>query len=630
MAHELNLSDIRRALLDRYRRGELVEGISSAILRKGNEGTGPLSLSQEQLWIHSRIASDLPLYNEPVTVTRQGPLNIAVLQRSFTEIVRRHEAWRTTFDSGHGVPLQTVHPPPDVQFHVADLRGWPSQDREAEALRLATADARRAFDLTRGPLVRPLLVRMADDEHRLYLSLHQIIFDGVSMYTVFLPELTSLYEAFAKGQTSPLSPLSIQYGDFAEWQRQSAQAAVLPVQLAYWKKQLQDAPAVLELSTDRARPPTQSFRGAQRTFAFSPSLTHSLRALSQAEGVTLFVTLLSGFKALLFRYTGQDDIVVGTVTTTRKRTELQSLLGFFLNTLALRTSLAGDPTFRELLRRVREVTLDALCHADVPIHHVVQAVQPNRDPSRNPLFQVMFVLEPPLPPPPIGWNLTQMDVDTGISRVDLYFELDERREGLIGRIRYNTDLFDAASIDVMQQHFEALLNSVVARPEERISRLPLISCAVRGRTIRHPLQLTTDFEEFTVEAIEQTIHQRFERQVEKCPSKVALRTAHEEWTRPAQSRSKHRGACDRRHRACRCRTRRAAVFARASHDCGNARRAEGGSCVRAARSGASNLAPGGYSAGCAVDHHRHIAPVRSTCSSALRREREDHLFRRGG
>ena len=536
-----HLSKAKRALLQKYLRGDLPHSSpeSRVIARRAPGSPAPLSFGQEQLWIHAQLAADFPIYNEPVTVRRTGPLDVAALKQSLNEIIRRHEAWRTNFATKDGQLVQVIHPVTNFELPVVDLRGLREAGREAEALRLATEDARRPFNLNQGPLLRAMLVRLGDAEHRLYLTLHQIIFDGVSLYSVFLPELATLYEAFVNGKPSPLPELPIQYADFAHWQRHQVQGEALSAELAYWRQQLAGAPTALELPTDRPRPAIQTFNGEQLSFRFPQRLSETLKALSRREGVTLFMTLLAAFQTLLYRYTEQDDLVVGTVTTNRKRSEFDELLGFFLNTLVLRTDLSGDPTFRELLGRVRKVTVDALANGDVPVHRLVKELERERDPSRNPLFQVMFVLEPPLPAPRPGWDLSQVDVDAGIARVDLYLELDDRPEGLIGRFRYNSDLFDAASITRMLAHFRTLLEGVVANPERSISDYPLRAEGEetvdlsRSNSVRPVNPFTT----FAKDEIEQSIADRFESQVRKYPGHIAVKSRTHEWSYEELNRS---------------------------------------------------------------------------------------------
>jgi aspartate racemase len=467
------------------------------------------------MWLHAQLSAGLPIYNEPVTVRRHGPLDVQALEQSLTEVVARHEAWRTSFPVIDGRPVQMVHPPASIWLPVVDLRHLPEPEREARAHGISTEDAMCPFDLERGPLLRFTLVRLGEEEHRLFVTLHHIIFDGVGMYQVFLPELTALYAAFAAGRPSPLPAPPIQYADFATWQRQTPAAQLWARQVAFWRRQLAGAPA-LELPTDRPHPPVESLRGAMHTLALGPELSTALKALTRRAGVTIFMTMLAAFKTLLHRLTGQDDLTVGTVTAGRKRPELDQLLGYFLNPLALRTDLAGNPTFRSLLGRVRDVTLDALAHDDVPFERVVNALQPTRDPGRHPLFQVAFSLEPPLPALPSGWAFTQLDVDTQTTKFDLYLELDDRADGIIGRFMYRTDLFDATTIGRIVAQYRTLLEGIVADPDRPLSALPLLPAKER-RLVQAAWQgARTDL------AADLAIHRVFEAQAATRPDAVAL------------------------------------------------------------------------------------------------------------
>jgi amino acid adenylation domain-containing protein len=527
-----DMSAAKRALLEKFLRGSLAPATDSwTVARRPADLPALTSLGQEQLWIHAQMVTDQLIYNEPVTVRRTGPLDLSALKQSLREIIRRHEAWRTNFCIADGQLVQVINPEFDLELPVVDLRSLPETEREAEALRLATIDARKPFDLAEGPLLRGMLARLGDEEHCLYLTLHQIIFDGVSLYSVFLPELTALYEAFVEGRPSPLTDIPIQYGDFAHWQRQPDRGQELSDQIDYWKKQLADPPAGLDLPTDRARPAIQTFKGEQLSFTFPQSLSDSLKALSRREGTTLFMTLLTAFQTVLHRYTDQDDLLVGTVTTSRKRSEFDQMLGFFLNTLVLRTDLSGDPTFLELLARTRKVTVEALAHGDVPIHRLVKELDRERDAARNPLFQVMFVLEPPLPEPGPGWQLSQVDVDAGIARVDLYLELDDRPQGLVGRIRYNKDLFVAASVQRLLDHLTVLLEGITADPSRAISEYPLSGTGVTPvNYAQDQVRPTNSFVEFTKADIEQSIENRFESIVTRYPNRIAIKTKRHEWT----------------------------------------------------------------------------------------------------
>lgn len=392
-----------------------------SIPRLVDGSVAPLSFAQQQVWLHAQMVPSLPIYNEPVTIQRHGTLDVQALGRALNEIVRRHQAWRTTFRIVDSEPAQVIQPAGPVLLPLADLSHLPESQKEEEARRLANQDALRPFDLEQGPLFRVLLVRLSDTEHRLFFTLHHIIFDGYSIYRVLLSELATLYAAFTEGHASPLPELSIQYPDFAVWERDwQSRNGHLSEQLAYWREHLRGNLPV-QLPSDRRRPAVQSFRGAIHPLTFPRELADQLKSLSRQEGATLFMTLLAGFAVLLQRYTSQDDLAIGTVSSGRKRSELEGLLGYFLNPVVLRNDLSGDPTFRELLRRTRNLTLDALSNDDAPFTHVVNEVRPNRTLSSSPLFQVLLTLEPPLPDTQDGWTvaLTQSEVDTGFTKFDL-------------------------------------------------------------------------------------------------------------------------------------------------------------------------------------------------------------------
>jgi len=481
-------------------------------ITRGERGPAPLSFAQEQIWLHGQFAKDL--YNESVTVYRRGPLDVPALERSLGEVIRRHEAWRTTFKTIDGRPVQMVQPPFEPGIEVADLRALGDGLREPEALRLAREKAKIPYDMERGPLLRALLVRLGEEEYRLYLFLHHIIFDGFSIYRVFLPELVTIYNAFLAGQPSTLSDLTLQYPDFAHWQRESLADDRLNASRTYWSEQLDGDVPVLELPTDRLRPAVQSFRGAMQRFAFSKNLSRRLHELAQRENTSFFTAILAGFAALLRRYSAQQDFVIGTVTSGRKRSELETLLGCFQNPLALRLQLAGDPSFRELLAHAREVTLAALSHDDAPFERLVEELSVRRDTSRNPMFAVMFSLVPPTAAFESGWDLNQLDLEIGTAKFDLDLELDDRPEGLLGRFVYSTDLFDASTMTRMAGHFETMLEAIVADPEQKISRLPMLTPAEKQQLTEWN-QTETEFPR------EFCLHQLVEAQAARTPDAIA-------------------------------------------------------------------------------------------------------------
>lgn len=484
------------------------------------QATSPVQLSygQEQIWLHSQLVPQLALYNEPVTIRKSGTLDVVALQRALSEIVRRHEAWRTNIRVINGQPMQIIQPASPFEIQLKDLRDWPLEKRETEALRLATQDALRPFDFAQGPLYRALLIHVSDDEHRLYLTLHHIIFDGTSIYRVLLPELETIYAAYMRGEPSPLPELPVQFADFTLWQREwLAQSGALETQLAYWREQIPGI-TMPPLPADHQRPAVQSFRGAIQPFSLDAAVTRELKDLARWNGTTLFMTLLAGLAVLLQRYSGSDDIAIGTVGSSRKRLQVEGLLGYFLNPLVLRNDLSGDPNFRNVLRRVRNSTLDALSNDDAPFTRIVNETHPARTLSCNPLIQVLFTLEPPLPTSKDGWSvaLTQSSVDTGLVKFDLVLELDDTPTGLVGRFKYNTDLFDAPTVARMAEHFQALLKSVASNPDAPISQAEIMTPAERNKILVEWNRTAANF------ATDSCVYDLFRAQAEKDPSAVAV------------------------------------------------------------------------------------------------------------
>ncbi|WP_086688519.1 non-ribosomal peptide synthetase [Nostoc sp. T09] len=488
----------------------------------------PLSFSQQRLWFFEQLVPGTALSNQSADIRLPGLQNATALEQSFNEIIRRHEIWRTTFEMVDGQPIQAIHPAPYIPLPVIDLRSLPPAEREAEALRLASEQAQQPFDLTILPLLRAILVRLSETDYRLYMTMHHLIFDGVSLYNVFLQELAILYEAFCKAEgrgqkaeggksmpfSSPLPELSIQYADFAYWQRQWLQAEVLAPQLDYWEKHLANL-SMLQLPTDRPRPAMETFRGARHSLKLPKGLTDELKALSSREGVTLFMTLLAAFKTVLARYAQQDDIPVGAVISGSNRLEIAGLIGFLINNLVLRTDLSGNPSFRELLGRVREVTLGAYANQDVPFQKLVEVLRPERHLGHHPLFQVLFVLEPPTPALDSGWSLRPLIVDTGTSNMDMTLSLDDRPEGLVGYFEYNSDLFDAATITRMVGHLQTVLESVVANPTQKLSNLSLLTEAEKQQ-----LQTWNDTQKDY--PLDVCLHELFEAQVRESPDAIAV------------------------------------------------------------------------------------------------------------
>jgi len=471
------LSEAKRRLLRKYLRGHVSKtaGDPARITRRLPGQPAPLSLWQEQVWLRAQKAVDMPpFYNESIIIHRSGPLDARILEQSLSEIIRRHEAWRTTFDTLGGQPVQVIHSAlATVPLLVVDLRKLPAEKRQPEALRLATEEAQRRFDLQKGPLVRAELIVLSADKHQLVLTMHQSVADGVTVNVLFPKELITFYEAFSAGKPAAMANLPIQYADYAYWQRQWMQTEAFASQLAYWRDRLMPEPPALQWPTDRPPPASSTYRGAIRPFTISNQLVQRLNAMSRGESVTLFMSLLAGFSALLYRYTNQEDMVIGTLAPSgRKRSEVQNLMGYFLNPVPLRMNLCGNPTFRELLRQARDVVLGAIANDDVPFEYVMAKAGLSSDPNRRPLFEVVISLAPATPDLGPGWSQTFMDVESGGARWGLYLELGDRPNGLLGRAQYNPDLFEATTIGRTLQEWQVLLEAGASNPELRLSELP--------------------------------------------------------------------------------------------------------------------------------------------------------------
>jgi amino acid adenylation domain-containing protein len=487
----------------------------------------PLSFAQQRLWFLDQLVPENPFYNMPSAVRLSGSLHLRALEQAFAEMVQRHETLRTRFAKVDGQPTQMITPTLPLPIPVIDLQALTPSAQELAIQQIATEEAHCPFDLTISPLLRVKLLQLEATEYLLLLNLHHIISDGWSL-GVLMRELGMLYTAFAKGHSSPLPELPIQYADFAHWQRQWLQGEVLESQLSYWRQQLQDLP-VLSLPVDHPRPATQSYKGAIAPLALSPQLTQALEELSQQAGTTLFMTLLAAFQTLLFRYTGQTDVVVGSPIANRNRSELEGLIGFFVNSLVLRTDLSGNPTFWELLERSREVALAAYAHQDVPFEKLVEELHPERDLSRNPLFQVAFALQnAPMTSLELpGLTLSPWKLDVGTARFDLEFHLweqsqglsglwDTPKEGLSGFVAYSTELFELATITRMIGHFQTLLEGIVANPKQRLAELPILSAAEQH-------QLLVEWNQTQVEySKDACIHHLFAAQAAKTPDAIAV------------------------------------------------------------------------------------------------------------
>ncbi len=476
----------------------------------------PLSHAQQRLWFIEQLGISQHAYNLLDATRLRGPLDVAALDRSLAEITRRHDILRTTFTEVEGEVLQVVGPVVATPLPVADLQARPEYRREARIRELAREDVQQAFDLTRGPLFRARLLRLEAESHVLLLTIHHIVFDDWS-HGVFGHELATLYQAFSRGEASPLPELSIQYADAAHWQRQVLKGSVGTQQLDYWRRQLAQA-MPQEILTDHPRPAIRTFRGARHPFVLSPQLTQGLKTVSQHQGVTLFMTLLAAVQVLLHRYTGQSDILVGSLIANRDQVEVEKLIGFWVNTLVLRTDLSGNPRFQDLLSRVRETTTGAYRHCDLPFEKLLEELRPARDLSRNPLFQVLFVLHnlPRQTPEMPGLTLCPLEIDSGTARFDITLDLWETAEGLRGWLEYNTGLFEAATIARLDRHLQTLLDGVVRAPEHRLSMLPLLTASERH-------QLLVEWRAAEVASPHDgCLHRRFESQAAQTPDAIAV------------------------------------------------------------------------------------------------------------
>ena len=453
------------------------------IVRVGRDGPLPASFAQQRLWFLDQLEPGLATYNIPTAVRLVGELDVPALVAAINEIARRHEVLRTTFKSEGGIPYQVIADALHLPLAVADLSHLESDHREQEALRLIGEEAARPFDLAAGPLLRTSLIRLGDREHVILVTMHHIISDGWSI-GVLIREVSALFEAFRLGEPSPLPEPALQYADYAAWQRDWLRGDVLQGQLDYWSGRLEGLPT-LEIPTDRPRTAASNRRGGERSVLLPKPLLDATRELGRQEGATPFMTLLSAFEVLLQRYSGQDDFAVGTPIAGRTRAELEGLIGFFVNTLILRVDLAGDPTFRDLLGRTRKVALEAYPHQDLPFEQLVTVLRPDRDPTRTPLFQVMFVLQnapqPALEAP--GLTLELLESVSGAAKFDLTLFATEGPDGLRLKMEYTSDLFDTATVDRMLSHFRVLLEGAVAQPDRPIGSLTMLTEEERRRML---------------------------------------------------------------------------------------------------------------------------------------------------
>lgn len=485
----------------------------------------PLSFTQQGLWFLHQLNPNTPTYNIPIIIKFQGCVNLSALEESLNEIIKRHEALRTGFAVIDEQPVQVINQAEPLNLLVEDLRELPERERDSTVEIFTREFAQQPFDLSERSLLRAKFLLINDKNYYLIVTLHHIIADGWSI-SVFIKELTALYAAFSAGEPSPLAELSIQYGDFANWQQKWLDEQRIQPLLSYWKQKLQGELPILNLPTDRPRPPVQTFKGAQAKLVFSQTLKKQLKDLSRQQGVTLFMTLLTAFKILLYRYTGQTDILVGSPIANRNQAEIESLIGFFINILVLRTDLSGDLNFQDLLMRVKSTALEAYVHQDLPFEKLVDELQPTRDLSYNPLFQVMFVLQS-LPKPNLGLSDVSLNYEegyNGTSKFDLTLFMEDREEGLVATCEYNRDLFNPDTITRMLGHFQTLLESIVSNREKSIAELSLLTPKESQQLLIEWNNTKADYPE------DKCIHQLFEAQVEKTPDAVAIVFGNQELT----------------------------------------------------------------------------------------------------
>ena len=512
------LSPEKRALLERRLRGEKISKPDGQITRLDRYGELPVSFAQERLWFFDQLEPQSSTYNIPLAIKIYGKLDLPVFRRCLDEIARRHEVLRTTFNIGkHDQPLQIIAPSEPVALAIIELKSFSANLRWSKAIEMAEELARKPFDLNRGPLWRVNLFRISDDEYLLALVMHHIISDGWSK-EIFLQELVALYDAYVNGRSSPLPALTIQYVDYAAWQRDRLEEERLEALFGYWKTQLKGDLPILELPLDYPRPDAQTFSGANYYFRLPEFILKSLKSFSQGEGVTVFMALLAVFDILLWRYTGQTDLLVGTPISNRERRELESLMGFFVDTLVIRCDVSGNPSARETVRRIRETSLGAFEHRELPFEKLVDGLKLERNLSYSPIFQVMFALQnaPAAPMQFHGLRMERLEIETGTSMFDLTLVVTEMEECLECFFEYNRDLFTAETVHRMASHYQTLLGSMLSDPDQRISELQMLSETETA-------QILTEWRGGR-EQLSQvlTLIQIFEQQVIQTPENIAL------------------------------------------------------------------------------------------------------------
>ncbi|MGF1676917.1 MAG: condensation domain-containing protein, partial [Rivularia sp. (in: cyanobacteria)] len=439
----------------------------------------PLSFAQKRLWFLDQLQPESSAYNIPFSLHLTGSLNIIALAQSLNQIIQRHEVLRSSFTVIKEESIQQVYPKLKLEFPLIDLQLLPTQQQEQQVKQLIKETSTQPFNLSYTPLFRTKLIKLNGNEYVLLFTMHHIISDYFSM-RLLIRELATIYQSLSKGETAQLPELSIQYGDYATWEQEWLKSPKRSVQLEYWQKNLANYPPLLALPTDYPRPPVQRFRGARKSFALSQELSNAIKNFSQGQNTTLFMTLLAAFNILLYRYSNQEDILIGsTITNRENRTEISNLIGLFVNNLIFRTNLSGNPSFGDFLQQVREVTLNAYANQDLPYEYLVEQLQPERNLSYNPLFQVMFILHntPTQTIDLSGLSLKYLELEYETSRFDLSLDMYETASGLTGIFEYNTDLFAVATIERIIGHFQILLQAIITNPEQKISKLPLLTPA---------------------------------------------------------------------------------------------------------------------------------------------------------
>lgn len=524
------LSPAKRALLELklMKRNGSRKAAEETIPRRTERGAAPLSQNQQGLWVLSQLMPDSFLYQIPKALRLTGNLNIEALRHTLDAIVERHESLRTIFKTVDGVPMQVVVDHARVELPLIDLSAMPEAEREEEVRRILALEGRRPFNLSEGPLIRCHLLRLTASEHIVLVTTHHIVTDGWSM-GIFDRELMELYEAFAMGRPSPLPELPVQYTDYAVWHRQWFSGEVYQSQLAYWKKQFATTPPVLELPTDHSRSNFQAYRayrGIQQTLSLNPELTRKINEFCRKEEATPFMTLLAAFKVLLHRYTGEEDIVVGSPIAGRCMAETEPLIGLFINVLALRDDLSGDPTFRELLTRVKDTALGAYAHQDLPFETLVRELQPDRTLTQNPIFQAMFVLQnEPMPTLEFaGIKSTHVQVENITTNFDLTLDIVERNGQYLIKFESNAALFAEATITRMMGHFETMLAGIIADPRQKLSGLPMLTEDERGQLLGAWTDTATDY------PANKCVHELFDEQVRRTPEAIAVAFEDEQLT----------------------------------------------------------------------------------------------------